>query len=123
MGMNTVGQTFMRGIQLTDASGRVSFTTVYPGWYSGRITHVHFQVFLNNNRGGTATATSQLAFPAATTTAVYNSSLYSGDGQNNSVASNSADMVFSDGLQYQLANLSGDVASSFTSNLRIGVRA
>jgi Protocatechuate 3,4-dioxygenase beta subunit len=28
--------TFMRGVQRTDASGLVRFTTVYPGWYNGR---------------------------------------------------------------------------------------
>lgn len=42
-GANTVGQTFCRGIQVADAGGAVAFTTLYPGWYAGRITHVHFQ--------------------------------------------------------------------------------
>jgi len=122
-GASTVGQTFMRGIQVTDANGEVTFTTIYPGWYSGRITHIHFQIYLNDNLGRTATATSQLAFPTAVTTAVYNSSQYSAHGQNNSVASNMADMVFSDGLTYQLASMTGDVASGFTASLLVGVAA
>lgn len=37
-GSNTVGQTFCRGVQMTDSTGLVRFTTIYPGWYSGRIT-------------------------------------------------------------------------------------
>ena len=34
-------QTYLRGIQTTDARGQVNFTTVYPGWYQGRATHPH----------------------------------------------------------------------------------
>lgn len=30
-------QTYLRGIQTTDANGQVTFTTVYPGWYQGRL--------------------------------------------------------------------------------------
>ena len=35
------GRTFCRGYQVTDGAGRVSFTTVYPGWYPGRTIHIH----------------------------------------------------------------------------------
>ena len=41
---STSGQTFLRGHQVTDASGKVRFTTIYPGWYSGRAVHIHFKV-------------------------------------------------------------------------------
>ncbi len=58
-GNDTTGETFCRGIQLTDDNGQVTFQTVYPGWYQGRITHVHFQVFLDSGLA----ATSQIAFP------------------------------------------------------------
>ncbi|KXK56941.1 MAG: Catechol 1,2-dioxygenase [Chlorobi bacterium OLB7] len=34
-GVNTVGQTFMRGIQLTDSNGQVEFHTVYPAGTTG----------------------------------------------------------------------------------------
>jgi protocatechuate 3,4-dioxygenase beta subunit len=43
-GFNTLGREFLRGYQLTDAKGRVSFTTIYPGWYRGRAVHIHFKV-------------------------------------------------------------------------------
>lgn len=33
---NTSGQKYLRGYQNTDDSGNVEFTTIYPGWYSGR---------------------------------------------------------------------------------------
>ncbi len=29
---NHVGETFLRGVQLTDAAGQACFTTLYPGW-------------------------------------------------------------------------------------------
>src|SRR4051812_19571517 len=35
----TSGQKWLRGFQTTDSSGRVTFTTIYPGWYSGRAIH------------------------------------------------------------------------------------
>jgi protocatechuate 3,4-dioxygenase beta subunit len=114
------GLTYLRGIQVTDSNGLVTFTTIYPGWYAGRITHVHFQVYLNNNLTVTATATSQLAFPQATTQAVYNTSLYT-KGQNTSVTSFSADNVFSDGTTYQMATISGDSTNGYTAELQVTI--
>jgi len=59
---NTVGQTFMRGHQVTDASGQVEFDSVVPGWEIGRnvvrATHVHVKVFHENK-----VITTQLYFP------------------------------------------------------------
>jgi protocatechuate 3,4-dioxygenase beta subunit len=120
---NHLGETCLRGVQLTDINGEVTFTTIYPGWYAGRITHIHFQVYLNSNLGGTATATSQLAFPQGVTTAVYDSSLYLDNGQNASVTSFVEDNVFSDGTAYQLATLTGSVAESYLAELTVGIAA
>ncbi len=41
---DTMGQKFLRGYQRTDAAGRATFTTVYPGWYPGRTVHIHFKI-------------------------------------------------------------------------------
>jgi protocatechuate 3,4-dioxygenase beta subunit len=54
----TAGQTFLRGHQVTDLAGVASFKTIFPGWYTGRTTHFHFKVFLNNQ----TLVTSQLYF-------------------------------------------------------------
>ena len=51
-------QTFLRGRQMTDAAGMVEFHTIYPGWYPGRIVHIHLMV-----QTGDAVLTSQLYFP------------------------------------------------------------
>ena len=45
-GYDGTGQTFLRGLQTTDAGGQVTFNTVYPGWYAGRATHIHVEVFV-----------------------------------------------------------------------------
>lgn len=115
------GKTYCRGVQYTDTSGVAHFTTIYPGWYAGRITHIHFQVFLTAY-GSTArsTAISQMAFPAATTTAVYETSLYT-KGQNTSVTSFAADNVFNDGVEYQLATISGNVTDGLIADLEVGI--
>lgn len=116
---NTVGQTFLRGIQLTDGTGQVTFKTVYPGWYSGRITHIHFQVYLNNG----LVATSQLAFPDNVTKAVYGSTLYAARGQNASVPTYAADNVFSDGTDHELLAVTGSVTDGFKATLTAVVSA
>jgi protocatechuate 3,4-dioxygenase beta subunit len=112
-----VGETFFRGIQLTDASGQVQFITVYPGWYPGRVTHIHFQVFLNS----VLKATSQAAFPDSLTTQVYNTSLYSAHGQNSTTNSN--DGVFSDSAntQYELLTISDNGSGGYDASLTIGI--
>jgi protocatechuate 3,4-dioxygenase beta subunit len=113
-----VGETYCRGIQLTDANGQVTFQTIYPGWYRGRITHIHFQVFLNNG----LVATSQLAFPDAINESVYKTSLYAAKGQNTSVANNRADSIFRDGETYQLAKMTANVATGgYDATLQVGV--
>ncbi len=57
--VDTSGQTFLRGWQKTDESGIVSFATIYPGWYRGRTTHIHFKVFPDER----SVMTGQLFFP------------------------------------------------------------
>mgnify|MGYP003343596661 FL=1 len=49
-GISTVGMNFLRGTQLTDANGQCSFITIYPGWYPGRVTHIHFKVDRKSTR-------------------------------------------------------------------------
>jgi protocatechuate 3,4-dioxygenase beta subunit len=113
-----VGETFCRGVQMTDSTGIARFATIYPGWYTGRITHIHFRVYLGNS----LEATSQLAFPQDITTAVYNTSSYAAKGQNTSVGSFSADNLFSDGVQYQLCTLSQNATTGgYDAALTVGI--
>jgi protocatechuate 3,4-dioxygenase beta subunit len=70
---NTVGQTFLRGVQPTNASGIAAFTTIYPGWYQGRTVHIHVKVHV----GGNVIHTGQLFFDDALTDKVYKKTPYS----------------------------------------------
>jgi protocatechuate 3,4-dioxygenase beta subunit len=111
-----VGATFLRGVQTTDASGKVTFTTIYPGWYQGRATHIHIEVY----RGTTLVKTTQLAFPEATNQVVYGGgSPYYTKGQN--PTTNETDMVFSDGVTFELAQVAGTIAGGYAAVLQVGV--
>lgn len=66
-GLSTRGQTFLRGRQRTDRHGVASFRTIYPGWYEGRTTHIHFKVWNGDN----AVLTSQFFLPDALSEYVY----------------------------------------------------
>ncbi|MES1221654.1 MAG: intradiol ring-cleavage dioxygenase [Bacteroidota bacterium] len=58
---------FLRGRQTTDANGLVTFTSIFPGWYSGRATHIHVHVY---NSAGKSLLITQIAFPEGTDSAV-----------------------------------------------------
>jgi protocatechuate 3,4-dioxygenase beta subunit len=72
-GIDTTGETFLRGFQVTDANGRVEFTTVYPGWYTGRTPHIHVRIHLDS----TTVLVTQVYFPEEVTDAVYAQAPYS----------------------------------------------
>ncbi len=116
------GKTFCRGIQVSDSNGQVSFTSLFPGWYSGRITHIHFAVYLNNNLSSTPKI-SQFGFSQSITYAAYAVSPYSTHGQNTSVTSFSADNIFSDGTTYQIATVTGSANTSYVATLNVGMPA
>src|SRR5262245_60646143 len=116
-GFNGVGQTYLRGVQTTDAAGAVTFTTIYPGWYGGRATHIHVEVYV----GGQSVTVTQVVFLESTSSSVYASGVYAAKGQN--TTSNAGDIVFSDGTSTELATVTGSVASGFTAALRIVVSA
>ncbi len=65
-------ETFLRGAQVSGADGRVRFTTIYPGWYATRTTHIHLKVFA----GDTCVLTTQLYLPEAISDQVYATPAY-----------------------------------------------
>ncbi len=68
-GVDTTGQTYLRGIQVTDAEGSAKFKTIYPGIYPGRVPHIHFKVLIDNK----SFVTSQFYFPAELSKQIYGS--------------------------------------------------
>lgn len=117
-GENATGQSYCRGIQPVDDSGTAHFDTIYPGWYPGRVTHIHFQIYHSGK-----TVTSQLAFPLAANREVYDTQHYVHTGQNNTVTELGDDFEFTDGAVYQTVALSGDVDTGLVATLEIGIRA
>jgi hypothetical protein len=59
--------TFLRGTQVSGADGVVAFSTIYPGWYTGRTVHIHVMVHL----AGKSVHTGQLFFDDVATDALY----------------------------------------------------
>ena len=116
-GFNGAGQTFLRGVQTTDVNGQVTFTTIYPGWYQGRATHIHVDVY----RSGAIVKSTQIAFPETVTAAVYASGAYAVHGQNTQT-NNANDNVFSDGVTNELATVSGSTASGYAAMLNVGIQ-
>jgi protocatechuate 3,4-dioxygenase beta subunit len=114
-GFDARTRTFLRGLQTTDPTGKVTFTTIYPGWYAGRATHIHVDLHLNAN----PVKTSQIAFPEAVNSAVYATGVYAARGQN--PTKNSSDSVFSDGFAAELAEVSGNTSSGYSATFTIGL--
>jgi protocatechuate 3,4-dioxygenase beta subunit len=65
--IDQTGKTFLRGTQLAGTSGWAAFETIYPGWYAGRATHIHFKVFLDDR----TVLTGQTFFPEALNEFIY----------------------------------------------------
>jgi protocatechuate 3,4-dioxygenase beta subunit len=107
--------TFLRGLQKTDANGKAAFTTIYPGWYTGRAPHIHLEVFVN----GSSVKTTQMAFPESVSTGVYSQGVYASRGAN--FTRNSTDNVFSDGTTNEMATLNGSPSGGYTATLQIGI--
>jgi len=80
-GFNTVGRKFLRGYQVSDANGTASFTTIYPGWYSGRAVHIHFKVRSSTSSTSSYEFTSQLFFDDSLTDQVHAQQPYATKGQ------------------------------------------
>jgi protocatechuate 3,4-dioxygenase beta subunit len=119
------GENFLRGVQETGSDGVASFTTVFPGCYSGRMPHMHFEVYRSLSTALSYTnklRTSQIAFPTEVCSAVYaNASGYSASVANFAAISFATDNIFSDGYSTQLATMTGDVASGYTATLQVGI--
>ncbi len=117
-------QNYLRGVQAADSSGKLTFTTIFPGCYAGRWPHIHFEVYptLEEATAGTASIkTSQLALPETDCSTVYADSRYGNSTRNLGQLSLDTDNVFRDGWTEQLATVSGSVADGYTASLLVRV--
>lgn len=112
---------FLRGRQTTDANGLVSFTSIFPGWYSGRATHIHVHIY---NASGTSLLVTQIAFPEGSGSAVVLVNASTSNGYTKGMSGytyNANDNVFSDGVSSELATVTGSVATGFVLTHSINV--
>ncbi len=118
-------ETYLRGVQVADAAGQVTFQTIVPGCYTGRWTHIHFEVYpdaASATDGSNAISISQVAFPEDLLASVYELDAYSGSARNLSqIGSLENDNVFGDGHELQMGTFSGDASSGYIGNLSVAV--
>jgi protocatechuate 3,4-dioxygenase beta subunit len=117
-------ENWLRGVQKTDSKGQVEFTTIFPGCYSGRWPHIHFEVYPSLDDATMAQnrqRTSQLAFPEDVCNDVYASDGYESSVKNFAGMSLDSDNVFSDGHSLQLATVTRSVEKGYTATLRVPV--
>lgn len=107
---------FLRGRQTTDAAGQVTFTSIFPGWYSGRATHIHVHIY---DASGNTLLVTQIAFPTDICDTVYTTA-YSRGTQD---TSNTSDNIFADSLASELATVTGSVANGYSLSHIITVSA
>ncbi len=119
------GVHFLRGRQTTDSNGLVTFTSIFPGWYTGRATHIHVHIF---NSAGTSLLVTQIAFPEGSSSAV--ATVNGSDGVAygytkgmSGYTSNANDNVFSDDTSgVEIATVTGSLSEGYvlTHNISVG---
>ncbi|WP_062466824.1 dioxygenase family protein [Demequina maris] len=118
-------ETWLRGVQVTDDNGEVTFTSVMPGCYTGRWTHIHFEVYPSVDDiedSSKAIATSQMAFPQNVLDTVYEQSDYDGSAGNLAQITLASDNVFGDDSGvHQMGAFKGGVDAGYTSTLTVPI--
>lgn len=130
--VNTSGQDFLRGYQITGvdagaafapADGQVSFKTIWPGWYAGRAIHIHVRVRTYDGVDVATDYTTQIFFSDSDNDAVlsaagpYNTRSPKSDpttDETDNVLSPSADAT-------NIVPVTGSVAGGFAATFTIGL--
>jgi protocatechuate 3,4-dioxygenase beta subunit len=118
-GANFTNVHFLRGRQETNSDGLVAFTSIFPGWYRGRATHIHVHIY---NASGKSLLVTQIAFPAEITDAVYTTATnYYTNGKQDTY--NNTDNVFRDGYEREIATITGNITNGYELTHAIVVEA
>lgn len=122
-------ENYLRGVQVTDSAGQITFQTIFPACYSGRWPHIHFEIYPSLERATSyknKLLTSQMALPGDICASVYgNATGYSASVRNMAQVTIASDNVFGDNSAAQIAAqtpaLTGSVALGYTGSIVIGV--
>lgn len=104
---------FLRGRQTTDENGKVAFTSIFPGWYTSRATHIHVHIY---DASGNSLLVTQIAFPEGSNSAVAKVNAATDYGYTKGMSGytyNANDNVFSDGVSTEMSNISGSIADGY----------
>lgn len=123
-------KTYLRGYQIAGADGVVEFTTIVPGWYTPRVTHIHVKVHTGGQQadgtyqGGKTNFTGQLFFDDAIGEAVYKLAPYT--RHTGTPTKLAGDMVYTgggtkDGLMTVTAVDSANPAAGYVGTLTLGI--
>lgn len=115
--------TFLRGRQVTDANGLVTFTSIFPGWYQSRATHIHVHIY---KADGTSLLVTQIAFPEGSDSAVVAVNSATSYGYTKGMTGytyNANDNVFSDGTSNEMSTITGSVSAGYELTHTIKVKA
>jgi protocatechuate 3,4-dioxygenase beta subunit len=126
---NTVGQTFLRGVQFTDKRGQVTFQTIYPGHYAGRTTHIHAKVHIGARdaertmTGGHVSHVGQLFPSDAVNAEVYKLAPY--DTETAAIVTHAEDRVWTQQhgseSQLKLAKVGNRLSKGLTASIALAV--
>ena len=117
-------QNYLRGVQETDADGKVTFQSIFPAAYSGRWPHIHFEVYpslASATDAGNTIKTSQLAMPEGACTEAFAVAGYEASVSNFKMSSLDTDNVFSDGSSLQTAEVTGNADDGYVATLTVAV--
>ena len=117
-GFNSSGQKFLRGYQTTASDGSVEFLTIYPGWYRGRATHVHFKVRGRGTSNRGYEFTSQLYFDEALSDRIYTRAPYARSGRR---THNDEDFIYRAGGRALTLVIKPD-GDGYTARFDVGLR-
>ena len=118
-GLETTGQKFLRGYQLTDPTGKVQFLTIYPGWYSGRAVHIHFMIRTTGADAQSYEFVSQFFFEDALSDQVFAQEPYASKGERN--MRNTDDNIYNGGGDQLLLAVTGDNTNGYVAAINIGL--
>lgn len=120
-------ESYLRGVQVADKGGQVTYTSIFPACSAGRWPHIHFEVYravADITDSTKAISTSQVALPQEVSETVYTLPEYQGSTANLAQVSLSSDKVFGDdGGAHQLATVTGDIMTGYNVELTVGVDA
>lgn len=116
---DTTGLNFLRGYQIVPSTGQVTFTTIYPGWYSGRAVHIHFKIRATIS-GKSYEFTSQLFFNDTLSTQIYAASAPY-NTRNNRDKMNSSDDIYKQSGGQTLLTLSGSTSAGYSGTINVAL--